>query len=352
MSKKNRKIKILLIGAMPPPVGGITVHLSRFIQKNSQNENYDLRVLDIRKLKLFEGEKKCNFWQMLAFILTCRIVHIHLCSNVKVLLAAMAKLAGKITVYTHHDSRVSSFLAFNVLLWLCDKIILVNEHDLAGKDRVKLNGRCVYIPAFISPSNEISLPEDLKNKITQYKFVVSTNCFSAERYNGGHIYGYDIIVNAFKLFTNRMASVKSLLILVDPNSSAREIVAEKIDDFNRNNENEIFYYARSLDFSSLIKSSSVVVRATRTDGDALTVREALYCGVPVVASNCRCRPEGTLLFDGFSYVDLAEKLEMIYKGEINAYIQKTDFNDQILSVYKSLIDERHFQLVPSAKIIR
>jgi len=351
MNKKNRKLKVLLIGAMPPPVGGITVHLSRFMQKNIQNENYDLRVLDIRKLKLFTAESKCTFWQMLAFILTCRIVHIHLCSNIKVVLAAMTKLAGKITVYTHHDSRVSSFLLFNILLWLCDKVILVNEHDLAGKERVKLNGKCVYIPAFISPSNEISLPDDLKIKISQYKFVVSTNCFSGETYNGGHIYGYDIIVDAFKLFTNRMTCVKSLLILVDPNSSAGKIVSEKINDFNGNDKNEIIYYAHSLDFSSLIKSSSVVVRATRTDGDALTVREALYCGVPVVASNCRCRPEGTVLFDGVSYTDLAEKLEMVYKGDINAYSQMADFNDQILSVYKAFTEETHFKLVPSAKII-
>ena len=42
--------------------------------------------------------------------------------------------------------------------------------------------------------------------------------------------------------------------------------------------------------------SSVLLRPTNTDGDAVSVREALWLGVPVIASDVVERPAGTELF--------------------------------------------------------
>lgn len=45
----------------------------------------------------------------------------------------------------------------------------------------------------------------------------------------------------------------------------------------------------------LMASCAVMVRPSSTDGDSVAVREALYCGLPVVASDCVPRPKGTIL---------------------------------------------------------
>jgi hypothetical protein len=46
----------------------------------------------------------------------------------------------------------------------------------------------------------------------------------------------------------------------------------------------------------LVSVSDIVVRATTTDGDSLSVREALALGKAVVASNVTGRPPGVSLY--------------------------------------------------------
>ena len=55
----------------------------------------------------------------------------------------------------------------------------------------------------------------------------------------------------------------------------------------------------------------MVVRSTFVDGDAITVREALAFGVPVVASDTAFRPEGVTLFRKGDVSDLVAKLRQV-----------------------------------------
>jgi glycogen synthase len=62
---------------------------------------------------------------------------------------------------------------------------------------------------------------------------------------------------------------------------------------------------------ALMRASDVVVRSTFADGDAITVREALDIGVPVVASDVVPRPAGTVLFLTGDPVDLSRNLTQV-----------------------------------------
>jgi glycosyltransferase involved in cell wall biosynthesis len=46
----------------------------------------------------------------------------------------------------------------------------------------------------------------------------------------------------------------------------------------------------------VLSSSHIYIRASRYDGDCLSLKEALHLGVPAIASNTGLRPEGTILF--------------------------------------------------------
>ena len=50
------------------------------------------------------------------------------------------------------------------------------------------------------------------------------------------------------------------------------------------------------------------MRSTFADGDAITVREALDLGIPVVASDVVARPPGAVLFTTGDEADLSRKL--------------------------------------------
>jgi glycosyltransferase involved in cell wall biosynthesis len=63
--------------------------------------------------------------------------------------------------------------------------------------------------------------------------------------------------------------------------------------------------------ASFWREADVTVRATNTDGNSLAVLEALWLGVPVVASDCVERPAGSVLFRTRDASDLAHKLESV-----------------------------------------
>ena len=62
---------------------------------------------------------------------------------------------------------------------------------------------------------------------------------------------------------------------------------------------------------AFLRAADVVVRSTFVDGDAITVREALAFGVPVVASDTDFRPEGVTLFRKGDVSDLVAKLGQV-----------------------------------------
>ncbi len=62
---------------------------------------------------------------------------------------------------------------------------------------------------------------------------------------------------------------------------------------------------------ALLRASDVTVRSTFVDGDAITVREALAFGVPVIASDTAFRPEGVTLFRRGDVSDLTAKLSQV-----------------------------------------
>jgi glycosyltransferase involved in cell wall biosynthesis len=62
---------------------------------------------------------------------------------------------------------------------------------------------------------------------------------------------------------------------------------------------------------AFFRAADVVIRSTFVDGDAITVREALALGVPVVASDTAFRPAGVTLFRRGDAADLAAGLTRV-----------------------------------------
>jgi glycosyltransferase involved in cell wall biosynthesis len=60
---------------------------------------------------------------------------------------------------------------------------------------------------------------------------------------------------------------------------------------------------------AVLARSALMVRPTFADGDAISVREALALGVPVVASDAAPRPAGTLVFQTGSLEGLVGAIE-------------------------------------------
>ena len=54
----EKKIRVLLMGPSPPPYGGVSVHLERFLRSSRRDTAFHVDFADVRKLKMFEPESK------------------------------------------------------------------------------------------------------------------------------------------------------------------------------------------------------------------------------------------------------------------------------------------------------
>ena len=77
--------KILLIGSTPPPIGGVTIHIDRFLNLYNENCKFNISVFDVKKKMLFQNNNKRG--GIFLFFFLSRIIHIHISNDyVKLLL--------------------------------------------------------------------------------------------------------------------------------------------------------------------------------------------------------------------------------------------------------------------------
>lgn len=332
---------ILIFGIKPPPIGGISIHIQRFFDKISKDERFEVYIVDIKKLKIFSKEREYTILKLFNLMFKVDIVHIHIVNRVKLLIALFFKILRKKVIYTNHGSIVHSRFILNSLHRVCDSIILVNRDNMDLDRELKESSKIYSIPAFIEPTlSDIDLDRDILEKISKFQNIISTNCYRQEftLLRGKDTYGFDIVVSAFEKLSKRVDN--SLLILVDPTDSSREYVQSLIEDIEITGSNDILYIGRAIDFAKLIQSSNLIVRATRTDGDSLTIREALFFGVPIIASDCVDRPEGVTLFQSENIEDLELKMyqSLNQDSEIKSY-QRSFYSD-IVDIYLELLRQK------------
>lgn len=334
-------IRVLIFGTTPPPIGGVTIHIERFLyfSKKYQDE-VTIAVYDIKKQKLIGlNDEKRGVKVLLSSFLKADIIHIHIANNLKVLIALVARLFNKRVVYTHHNSRIDSEFWFNQINYLSDIVILVNDKEI---DTTKLNpNKIKHIPAFLPPYKFKQIPTKFNKKIEKSKFVISTNCFQYTKFNNKDLYGFDLIISAYATLIKEKRLKDSLLVLVDPSGTTIEYVKGLLEEYPCLDDSNTLYISEPIDFSTLIKKSSVTVRATRSDGDSLSVRESLYFGIPVIASDVTYRPKGTELFKNENILELKCKILKIYnQGKSSSLKEEENFADSIIEVYKQLIKNK------------
>ena len=333
MNKVPSLIKVLLIGQYPPPIGGVTTHLKRFFNRYKKSEEVSLGLLDIKKRQYYHGASQLSMWTSLRNIISPDIVHIHVASNIKIFIAMFYKMLGKKVIYTHHNIRIKNMRTFKILMLFVDKLILVNDKSIS--DEVK-KYNYMLIPAFLPSTESTPLPDSLQNTLKKYKKIISTNSTQLLMIEGKELYGIDLCIGAFKNLVEKHKIEETLLVVVDPSGTTKEYIDELMESFQEKNNCNIYYVDENINFNELVKQSKVVLRATRSDGDSLSVREALYLGVPIIASDITYRPEGTIIFRTDDADDLENKIEEVLSvaKQQDKYIN-IDYAAEIVSMYKS-----------------
>lgn len=330
--------KILFIGPFPEPKGGVSIHLERLVKL--LEKDYEINCIDespIKKDNIF-NIRSYNILKYFKLIVNTNIIHIH--TTVQ-LLRLFHVLIGflffkKIIITIHSLSVVRSkkdmfILKFTLLF--AKKIIVVSEEI---KQKIKIK-RAIILPAFLPPiiANEDELPNEvtlLLEKNKDKKIIVS-NAYKLNIHKGQDLYGLDLLIDVAKLAKENKDNIKIIFIIttlevnIDLYKNYVKMIGnEELDDY-------ISIFTHPISFVKLIQKSDIVIRATNTDGDALTIREALFLNKPIIASDVVNRPEGTRLFKNRDSVDLYNKIiETLDNNESN--LNNSDIN--YLNLYNKI----------------
>lgn len=309
-------MRLLLIGSIPPPQGGIGVHISRLRHLLEAN-GYDVDYLDESPVIKpdVENIRNLNVLSIFNVIKRCEIIHVHTSIDLlRICYLLAAKVMRKRCVVTIHSWRGKSQINQKLqktLLRTANRIVCVNE-DIKQNLNLK---NVVVRNAFIPPddASQPPLPSDveqwIKDKTDAGKQVVSSNSFRLDKYNGEDLYGLDMCIElAAFLIKKEKRNIAFVFCVASANDKTREAYDRfsKLIDQYELREHFLLVLKEHLSFVRVLAKSTLTIRTTNTDGDALSVRESLHFGVPVIASDCVQRPSGTILFETRNQASLNE----------------------------------------------
>lgn len=337
-------MKIVIVGPVPPPIGGVSIHIQRLSQMLI-NAGDKVTFIDESPIK------KANFFYLrslmlipyLRLIKSGDIIHIHSSVSVfRILHLIICLLLKKKIVLTLHSWREKSKLLILIQRWLFQKsqtVICVN--DLIYRE-VNLNNAIVQ-PAFIPPdiSVEPELPIHVEQWLTKKKdenrIIIASNAYRLDLFNSVDLYGLDMAIELIDFLIHEKKINVALIFVVTTLKHDEKLFysnKQKIAD-KKLTENIFLIHEKELSYVKLIQKTDLSCRLTNTDGDALSIREALFLNKPIVASDSANRPSGTITFKARDQIDLNKTVYSLLL-KIRDYSPSNYANDINHKVYKSI----------------
>jgi glycosyltransferase involved in cell wall biosynthesis len=353
----GRRSTVTIVGPLPPPIGGVSIHNLR-LAAELRARGWQVDVVAAGRLEPAEGATayvgNSPFAHVVSGLRHARgVVHVHDRLSPLTLCAVASARARRcpvvVTVHGEPLSIVTRRPGVDVFrraaLGLASVVVAVNDH-VADRLRPHTGGTpIVVIPAYIPPTAEevARIDPELETWIgREGPPLVSFMVYRALASVTGRsdVYGMDAVATLAEELAGGSDRIRLVLSLAQ----------EGFDDEERRHITETTARMRAAlgdDFRMLvgqpaqpvIARSALFLRPTTTDGDAVSVREALGLGVPVVASDVAPRPPGTILYRGGDGSDLLAKVRVVLAAgaPAPAPVRPESNVDAIVGVYESLL---------------
>lgn len=310
---------VLHIAKEPPPIGGVTIHVQRLNQLLI-NVGIDSEIFDYSRKKISPS--------VLKKFLSASIIHLHLSNKLyRLLLTVIFRIFGKKIIITFHGKYdfKNKFDSFS--LKLCTKAILLNTYSY--ENAKKYSDEISIVSAFIPPTmdSENSLKEETISEIEKikslYRHVFCTNAWNVVfDTEGKEIYGGSTLVEVFNEIEG------DGIVFSDPKGAYQKFLRNKYELLPRN----VLFIDYDHNFTDVLQLCDALIRATSTDGDSLSVHEALFFKKDVITTDVVNRPTGCILYSNQNQLkNIIAGFDKI-KGKYKQY-QYADITDELVNIY-------------------
>lgn len=347
-------LDILVVGPYPPPFGGISAHVARLAEA-IQADGLSVGILNHFRGRhddpIIVGELRRDpfrYWRALRAAHP-RIVHYHHARWSTLLATALAlRHSSSASVATIHGQELGPFIRSRIpgvaqltrrALDVFDVLIAVSV-EVGQELEALVDAPVNVIPAYIPAHNDQATlsPSALAFLRGNVNLVVSAYRLTADR-NGKTIYGLETAIRSFEAIALARPKVRLAIFLAEPPRSRRESdrlrrLIEDVDDDEVRARIGVFCGERLI---PAFRMAVLYLRPTLVDGDAVSVREAMAAGVPVVASDVVARPEGvsTLPLDERRWTIAIEET-LARRQCVNSVPAGRSHLDQLMDIYHRL----------------
>lgn len=293
---------IFFLGTVPPPKGGVSVYCMRRI-----NEFEEKSV----PFKFFDSSRKVSFIRLLfacfKMILSNRSfeVEFNVSNPISVFVFYVLGLSRYTVFFDHNGSRriVSGTLSkwiFSRFSLALKKIKVVNP-ALINNYPIKCRRKIEVFTPFIKPTEwEITeasrdFPEHLAHLLAGKKrnIVLVTAWRPINSCSEPDLYGLFDTLCIFRNIIEYCPEFRFVFMLgcTDESDFCRKLL-EKVDDLSQ--FDNFSFITGGVSQLPLLPRTKVLIRLTKTDGDSVSIREALLFGSAVIASDVTQRPSGVI----------------------------------------------------------
>ncbi len=347
---------IHLVGPLPPPYGGVSVHIhrlrSRLLRAGHEcsvwgnHERPDERVFAISST--LKGLRELRRQDADA------VFHFH----ANYLLAGLLARKRRRVLFTVHNQRINQILHGGRFpkQWLYRQVAgrafrkvprLIAVSELARDELVRFGfarPAVSVINAYLRPEeDEQAHPANVEafGAFRQRFGVIATaNAWALRFHEGADLYGIDMCLELLRRLCTRRPEFG--IVLAVPIGKGTPYFAELHQRANEFGVAErVLWLTEAGAYQPILRQCDLFLRPTNTDGFCISIAESCEFGIPIVASDAAVRPQGCLLFSTRDMDDFAAKVEQaLDKGPLwsqrSLASKEPDHFAEILAIYESL----------------
>jgi|GEM_PF-1522449 len=330
---------VAVMGPLPPPLGGVCVHVQRTIQKLTGQGNtvihYDqthiypyawMRMTGIRYVAYAWYMAKLGTWLMYN---RPRVIIYHIFYARAVLpelwvLSLFKKIVrGRLLIIDHdcrhmyERSRKWKRLYSRVLASV-DQLVLIGSVTARSYTvpEISIPAHTSIESAFLPPDithqeqTWAEYPASLKQFLSSHAPCMLVSAFACTVWQGQDLYGLDQALHAYAQIRTRYANAALVIVLA---TMGDRVLYQRLHEIIEDHAmaSNIYILQGNYLLWPLFKQVALFIRPTLSDGASVSVQEALFCGTATIASDVCWRPHGTVLYKTADVTDLRNKIESI-----------------------------------------
>jgi glycogen synthase len=347
---------VLQLGPFPPPEGGVSQNLMA-IRAELQRAGHECSVIVTSRSAGVEPEANVfhpnGAFELVRLVnkLKFDVLHLHIGGKIPLRVLGLIafcgiRAVGRSVLTLHSGGYVTENVGSSKLITLTGaifrkyrKIICVNS-SMRGMFReygVPENRLHVILPFSVEPLERAPvMPQELGEFMARHNPVLLTV--------GGLEDEYELLKQIDAL-EEVLKVLPEAGLLIAGSGSMEEDLKKTIDSKLYGQRILLAGNVPHTVTLRLISDSDILLRVTKFDGDAISVREALHLGTPVIATDNGMRPAGVELVSmPLKTVDLVDKILTVLRHppERPPFTEPGDGRDNIravLNVYEEIVNE-------------